>query len=209
MKENKPKINKLGIYGECDKILCKIEEMDDHQRRAILANLRNSINSPLSKSLGSFAFIFESLPEDYLGRGKTLTYEERAIIDSLRLYSIFIKSGEKSYHDNKKRRENFGRSLGCLRLGEGDSKAIDRRFNALVTSTDYEELMNHLRQVVKLLKGKEGSQINFARLAQDLYSFSFEGESRDRVRLNRSRSYYGFSKKDDNKDKENKGEENE
>ena len=74
------------------------------------------------------------------------------------------------------------------------STAVDRRFNIMITSSTFEELIYHLRHLLTLLKTKSSeTKINYARLAEDLYWFLKDYQ--ESVRLNWARQYY----KQDNK----------
>ena len=70
----------------------------------------------------------------------------------------------------------------------------------MITSQSFEELSNHLRQLIKILKGsKDIVKINYPKLSKDLYDFARGYD--ERVRLNWSRAYYSKNI--------SKGEENE
>jgi CRISPR system Cascade subunit CasB len=85
--------------------------------------------------------------------------------------------------------KNIGYSLSALRVGDSTA-AIDRRFNALITATTYDELIHHLRQMLKLLKSKMFGETNidFGKLAQDLYKFLVGKD--ENIRLSWARAYY-------------------
>ena len=65
---------------------------------------------------------------------------------------------------------NLGKSLSFLNTEE--SKSIERRFVALLNS-DEEDLPNHLRQIISLLKSKE-KPINWLRLLRDIKNWNSE-----------------------------------
>ena len=190
---------KASVYGETYKILKKIDTMaNDSAKKAILANLRSSINRPLADGVGHLSFIFENTPDEFLGKGGYYSKEEKALITSLQLYAHHQQGiGESILTEEK---INMGYSLSFLR-GE-DSLSYDRRFNAMITANNFEEFSHHLRQMVKLLKSKtKGSvKVNYAKLAEDLFYFSLGYE--ESIRLSWSRRYYRYRK-------EEKGEENE
>ncbi|WP_243342560.1 type I-E CRISPR-associated protein Cse2/CasB [Anaerococcus sp. AGMB09787] len=197
-KENK----KASVYGASYKMLKKIDTMtNEPSKKAILANLRCSINRPLGDGVGHLAFVFENMPDEFLGRGEYYSREEKAIITSLQLYALHQQGIRESILTEEK--DNMGYSLSLLR--DEDSKSYDRRFNALVTANDFEEFSYHLRQMVRLLKSKKKGEakVNYANLARDLYSFLRGHE--EGIRLKWARSYYSF-RKVENKEK---GEENE
>lgn len=194
----------MTVYQAAYGMIKKIDTMKNEPlKKATLANLRNSINKSLVDSMEAFAFIIENMPEEFLGTRKGLSKEEKAILTSLQLYALHQQGSSESVFldQGEDRWKNMGYSLGNLRDGE-DSKSVDRRFNALITSSSFEEFSHHLRQMVGLLKSKKKSQVkvNYAKLADDLFYFLIGYE--ERIRLDWSRAYYSFRKKDDDKEKE-------
>ncbi len=80
-----------------------------------------------------------------------------------------------------------------MRRGE-DTKSCDRRFNAMITSSSFEELSYHLRHMISLLKSRNPEvKVNYAKLAEDLYWY-LRGYD-ERLRLAWSRAYYRESYK--------------
>ena len=188
-----------NIYGVCLNIINYLDKTKDEPiTKAKLANLRNSTNKDLSYNIESLAFVFSMLPEDCLGTYKQLNYFEDTILTVLQLYSIYSQGKDESvvYRNDEFPYKSFGKSLASLRKISDDSKskdnnAIDRRFNAMVTSADFEELKHHLRQMIKLLKGKSKETVDFASLAKDLYDFRFGDKGP--VRIKWTRDYYRYS----------------
>lgn len=173
--------------------------------KAALANLRNSIGRPYSQTIDIWPLLFEKLPVDFLGRGEALTRREQAILTTLQLYAIHQQGVEQSVSKDyiEGKWNNIGESLSVLRVEE-DSKSIDRRFNVMITSTTYEELIHHLRQMVRLLRSKHRREkVNYGQLAEDLLSFLVGND--EKVRLNWSKAYYSTQHKqekgEDNHDK--------
>ena len=185
-----------NIYGVCLNIINYLDKTKDKPTtKAKLANLRNSINKDLSYNIESLAFVFSMLPEDCLGTYKQLNYFEDTILTVLQLYSIYNQGKDESvvYRNDEFSYKSFGKSLASLRKISVESKskdnnAIDHRFNAMVTSADFEELKHHLRQVIKLLKSNSKETIDFASLAKDLYDFRFGDKGP--VRIKWARDYY-------------------
>lgn len=188
-----------NIYGVCLNIINYLDKTkDEPTTKAKLANLRNSINKDLSYNIESLAFVFSMLPEDCLGTYKQLNYFEDTILTVLQLYSIYNQGKDESvvYRNDEFPYKSFGKSLSSLRQipkdkNSNDSNAIDQRFNAMVTSADFEELKHHLRQMIKLLKSKSKETIDFASLAKDLYDFRFGDKGP--VRIKWARDYYRYS----------------
>lgn len=188
----------LNVYNVTSKILRKIDQTKDtSSTRALLANIRNSINKSSSNSLDALAFVFNNMPEEYIGFGKELSDYEQAILTAIQMYALHQQSNEKSvlkieYNEGEKR-QNLGDALSTLR--GSDNKSIDRRFNAMILSSNYLQLQNHLRQFIKLLKAKSDVKVDYASVADDL--FWFLKNQKDGVKIKWSRSYYKFRKVND------------
>ena len=141
------------------------KDLSSSQTRANLAGIRNSINKPLSNAEEVLPILFESLPEEFLSKDGSLTAEENAILLTLQLYAIHQQGSSISVlmDENEDNWKNLGYSLNSLRKGD-DSLAIDRRFNTMITSSTFDELSHHLRQLIKLLKAKSDVKINYGKL---------------------------------------------
>jgi CRISPR system CASCADE complex protein casB len=187
-----------NVYNVTAKILRKINQTKDtSSTRALFANIRNSINKSSSNNLDALAFVFNNMPEEYIGFGKELSDYEQAILTAIQMYALHQQSNEKSvlkieYNEGEKR-QNLGDALSTLR--GSDNKSIDRRFNAMILSSNYLQLQNHLRQFIKLLKAKSDVKVDYASVADDL--FWFLKNQKDGVKIKWSRSYYKFRKVND------------
>ncbi len=187
-----------NVYNVTAKILRKINQTKDtSSTRALFANIRNSINKSSSNNLDALAFVFNNMPEEYIGFGKELNDYEQAILTAIQMYALHQQSNEKSvlkieYNEGEKR-QNLGDALSTLR--GSDNKSIDRRFNAMILSSNFVQLQNHLRQFIKLLKAKSDVKVDYAGVADDL--FWFLKNQKDGVKIKWSRSYYKFRKVND------------
>lgn len=183
-----------NIYQVTARILNLIgSSLETSSTKANLASLRQSVNKEVHRATGVFPIIFSNIPDEYLGRTDELTDGERSIILALQLFALHQQGREQSVNlqsselKTEKALSNLGGSLHTLRVAE-DSQAVDRRFNAMITATNFDELANHLRHLIKLLKSKKDTKVNYAQLAQDLFWFQKGNESG--IRLKWSRSYY-------------------
>lgn len=186
---------KPTVYATTSWILNDLEmRRDTSSGKAILAKLRNSAGGSLNSSFQVWPVVLDKLPLEFLGTGANPTAEEQSILVTLQLYAlhqqgkgetVLLKSHEGKWN-------NLGQSLSILRTSE-NQVAVDRRFNALITSSTFEELTHHLRQIIKLLKARSSSAVDYAKLSEDLYWF-LRGYQ-DRVRLNWARAYYSTTKK--------------
>ncbi len=170
-------------------------EIDSANGRANLANIRNSINRPLTESIDLLPLLFRYLPEDFLSSDGRLSLEEKAIVTTIQLYALHQQAEAESVllNEDEEKWKNLGYSLSFLRKGE-DSLAADRRFNTMITSSTFEELSHHMRQMIKLLKAKSDAKVDYASLADDLYWFL--KNQREGLKIKWSRSYYKLNKKE-------------
>ena len=190
------------VYSTTNNIIMSLENSKELSKtKATLSNLRNSVGRPSVENLEGIKLLYEFIPEEFYTKYSKLTFEENAILTTLQLYAIHQQSEDESVNDTEKKDgwDNVGESISEMR-NEDNFLSLDRRFNAMITSQSFEELSNHLRQLIKILKGtKELIKINYPKLAQDLYDFARGYD--ERVRLNWSRAYYSKNI--------SKGEENE
>lgn len=193
--------SKLNVYNEMARILRKIDNTRDFpSTKVLLANIRNSINRDISNNMVALAFIFQNMSEEFIGNRKELNDYEKAILTAIQMYALHqqanLNSVLKLDYKEGERRQNLGDALSTLR--NDDSKSIDRRFNAMITSSNFSELQHHLRQLIKLLKAKSEAKVDYASLADDLYWFL--KKQKDGVKIKWSRSYYKFRKKVEGED---------
>lgn len=190
------------VYSTTNNIIMSLENSKELSKtKATLSNLRNSVGRLSVENLEGIKLLYEFIPEEFYTKYSKLTFEENAILTTLQLYAIHQQSEDESVNDTEKKDgwDNVGESISEMR-NEDNFLSLDRRFNAMITSQSFEELSNHLRQLIKILKGtKELIKVNYPKLAQDLYDF-VRGYD-ERVRLNWSRAYYSKNI--------SKGEENE
>lgn len=135
-----------------------------------------------------------------------MSYKEKAIITSLQIFAVHQQGNSQSVlleADDENKYKNIGYALKVLRTDE-NAKSTDRRFNAMISADTFEEFTFHLRQLISLLKSRSDQKVNYAKLAQDLYYFQIPS-MRENTKLSWAKEYYKFT----NKEKDNKGEENE
>ena len=191
--------SKLNVYGVTARILRGLDNSrNESSIKARLANIRNSINKDSSFNMDALAFVFQNIPEEFLGYNKNLNDYEMAILTAVQMYALHQQAKTDSVlkieYDEEEKRQNLGDALKTVRDKEDDTKAIDRRFNAMITSSNFEELSHYLRQMIKLLKTKSDAKVDYASLADDLYWFL--KNQREGLKIKWSRSYYKFNKKE-------------
>jgi len=197
------KLAESTIYQTTARIINLIaRDLQVSSTKAYLASLRRSVNKNVQLASGVFPVIFSNIPVKYLGKSGELTEAERSIILALQLYALHQQGKEETVNTRfsskaKKPVDNIGASLSSLRI-EDDNQAVDRRFNAMITATSFNELANHLRHLIKLLKAKTDTKVDYARLADDL--FWFQKGQENNIRLKWSRSYYRYYNKGEKTD---------
>ncbi|KXB48043.1 CRISPR system CASCADE complex protein CasB [Umbribacter vaginalis] len=180
-----------SIYQDVSRILSKIDTTrDTPDTKALLAQLRNSIVSKNINYVCSLGYLVSYIPEEQLGSGEKLSHYEKAILVAVQMYALHQQSKSNSVLTLDNKYYNLGDSLRMLR--SEDSKSIDRRFNIMITSRNFSQLQNQLRQFVKLLKARSDAKVNYAKLADDLYWF-LRG-LKDNLKVAWSRSYYKATK---------------
>ncbi|RLK64293.1 type I-E CRISPR-associated protein Cse2/CasB [Atopobacter sp. AH10] len=189
---------KNNIYSVSSQIFYQLDGLlNQSSGKAYLAKLRQSIGKPLSQSVEIWPFIFDVLPEDALGISEKNTDYEEAVLTGLQMYALFQQGKADSVLDKNEtgdKPRNFGAALSALRQTE-DTSAADRRFNAMITSSTFDEFKYYVRQMIQLLKSKAKDRqikINFPKLTADLYYF--KKGYQEKVRLNWSKAYYRYRK---------------
>ena len=142
--------------------------------RAILAHLRRGLGKEAGTAMEMFPYIARFVQTKYRS-------EENAYFLVASLFGLYPTNSWKS--DEKF--NNLGKSLSFLK---DESDSIEKRFVALLNS-DEEDLPNHLRQIVSLLKSKE-SPINWFLLLKDIKSWSHEDRF---VQRNWAKGFWGNS----------------
>ena len=170
------------------KIIAEIEPIKTlGSGKAILAGIRDSIGKELTNAPQVWPLLFANLPEEYLGNKARVTAEENAIYLSLQIYALMQQGSSKLERGEEKFARNIGESLRILRGDE--SKAMDERFNTMVTAGSFEELSHYLRQMIKILKTNAANpSVNYPKLANDL--FWMQKGKQDNILMDWARAYY-------------------
>jgi CRISPR system Cascade subunit CasB len=175
------------VYGTVKNILAHLGSPEERKSAAAnLAALRNSAGKEYEEASEVWPILFPFIPMEFTGKGSA-TREEKAVYVTLQLYAIG-QQGTNKIINTDNRYLSMGASLRAIR--GSDSKALDRRFNTMITATTFEEFVYHLRQIYKLGKSSNGFAVNFPQLGNDLYWYQ-NGENRQ-VCLKWAKDYYQF-----------------
>ena len=131
-----------------------LDKLVRDDNRAALAHLRRGLGKKAGTTMEMFPYIAPFIQSSYRN-------EENAYFLVASLVGL--------YPDAKKTGRNLGFSIHSI---EEKSPSIEKRFVALLNS-DEEDLPNHLRQIISLLKSKE-APINWSQLLSDIKNWNNE-----------------------------------
>lgn len=189
------------LYKVTAGIIFKLgERLEFSETKAILSHLRNSIGRDISETVEIWPLVFEEVPLEYLSTSGTPTRQEIAILASLQLYALHQQGRSKSVHESSG--NSVGKALHNIR--NANDIALDRRFNALITSGNFKELITHLRHLISILKQEIETKIDYAKLAEDFYWYQSSLESANRVRMRWGQDYYFYQTKEKEGEKDAK-----
>lgn len=181
------------LYRVTAKILYLLgERLKLSDTKAILSRLRNSIGRDITETVAIWPLMFEEIPPEYLSINGIPTYEENAILLSLQLYALHQQGINQTVHESSG--DSVGKALHDIR--NSDNAALDRRFNALITSGNLDELATHLRHLISILKQKVNTKIDYAKLAEDFYWYQVSPEFANRMRMRWGQNYYFYHSKE-------------
>ena len=175
-------------------------------KRAVLAHLRRGLEKPPGTAMEMLPYVIphlEKLPADLSRSQREKIEHSYFLVGSL--VGLYPKATWKS---EDKGRNNVGKSLWLfdreLKRGNPNpskderNPSLEKRFVGLLNSNE-EDLPNHLRQIISLLKSKE-IPINWLRLLKDTQGWSHDEKY---VQRNWAKEFWG----NNNTGNEEKGEE--
>lgn len=180
---------------------------NDSVVKATLAHLRRGLGKHPASNPVTWEATFYNLPEELQGKGSEPSYGEMAVHIALTLFATHQQGKDLNTHLMHKEGNSIGKAMGKLVKVKGrDSyEGIKRRFDKIVTADSLDELSNHLRGAVQLLRS-EGIALDYGLLAEQLYRFQFV-DNRNTIRLNWGRDFYSTvsDKQTLKRDEEKKG----
>lgn len=159
--------------------------------RAALAQLRRGLGKPVGAIPDLLELTLDPNATDPgTGPGGTWhdnpTPEEVAAHTALTLYALHQQSRRSRMHAPGR---PFGQAIGTLRFHKGEeNEGVLRRFQALGTSDDIDELTRHAHSLISLLRVAEIG-LDYGLFAEDLVRFQHP-RRRDAVRLRWGRDFY-------------------
>ncbi|MFD1124647.1 type I-E CRISPR-associated protein Cse2/CasB [Lentilactobacillus raoultii] len=123
----------------------------------------------------------------------TPTNVETALYTAIHFYAIHQQGSDRVEFGNSRRGNGatFFTALAQLRNVQGMRDSLDRRIDALLGMTNIHGVINALAHLVGILKAKyTGPQIDYPRLAKDLFVFQEGYISANATRLQWGQEYY-------------------
>ena len=156
--------------------------------KATLSSLRSAPSFLSERARRIWPMILPKLDEKDLSRNGVPTYAENAIFVALRSYAIMQQANERSFANGD---QELFEVLAELRQISKISEGVNRRVKNLFLSTSFTSLQTGLVQLVKLLKSNlSDKQVNFAKLAKDLFFYQTSNENAKQVFLKWGQQYY-------------------
>jgi CRISPR type I-E-associated protein CasB/Cse2 len=156
-----------------------LRRQNDQTVRRTLAELRRGLGK--SDMVFGLDFLLRGLDEDLLSGHDD---ELRVTYAILTLFAKHQQGFDIKTACVDKENVNIGKAL------RSDNETAEKRFQVLITSADRAELLEHLKAAVSIMGG---GGLDYAALAGDVYRFAYP-EYRDRIRLNWGKSFYMYSK---------------
>ncbi|TPR23279.1 type I-E CRISPR-associated protein Cse1/CasA [Apilactobacillus timberlakei] len=125
-------------------------------------------------------------PNDYYYTKNTFNNYE----DLLKFMNGLDKNDEDNNGTKDRVLSDLGKSLNIFKNNLNNTDAIDKRFNRVLTANNNEEFLNELRHLIKIIKTNSEVKVSYPKLAEDIYNFMDNEESRKIVKLRWAQSYY-------------------
>lgn len=176
------------VAGLVERRIRQIQGMSEHPRRAALANLRRGVGrtpGELPELWGSF---LQEMPPEFFNQNGNATAAEWAVYLALTLFALHQQSQEKSMWADGVGIGQAVRQLSNKQKEDPQESGAFKRFSALITADNIEEVSHHLRGLIQLLR-REGLPLDYPQLAFDLFELQFPG-SAPRVKLRWGQDYF-------------------
>lgn len=166
-----------------------------HQNRTLLLALKGTLDLSSPRVQKVWPVLIDSLDETMLSHDGQPTDAEIAIFSALHFYAIQQIGATDSVYGRHDSTTNTGKPLfNALRIFRQNitvKETLDRRVQAALLTTNTENTIHAIDQLVRMLSTKQQVQkIDYAQLAQDLYWFQMSYERANHVRLKWGQQYF-------------------
>jgi len=161
-----------------------------------LAHMRRGIGKHPGSTPWLWDVTLAGLPESMLSGNYygDPTYGEWAVHTAMTLFALHQQGHDPKSAPMSMDEEKLGKAIRKLVVKDEDLPRIKRRFDAMITSDNMNEVSHHLRGLIQLLKSKH-IPLDYPSLAQDLYWFQVQ-KTRDNVRLKWGQEFYHKEKEE-------------
>ena len=176
------------IAGFTAKKLAQLQEQrGEDSFRSTLARLRRGAGCTPGEMPQLWGFFLDGMPEKWMGNREP-SRAEWAIYTALTLFALHQQGKDPETEWMSQPGAPLGKSVaGLIGAAEEESRVV-RRFHALATSVDMEELSHHMRGMVQLLRSKN-IPLDYPALAEDLFWYQ-NAEYQGQVRLRWGQDFY-------------------
>ncbi|WFR83731.1 type I-E CRISPR-associated protein Cse2/CasB [Arthrobacter sp. Y-9] len=160
-----------GLAQNIDARIRKIQRIYLEGHRPLVAGTLARLRRAVATEPGSDPWVWheavEGLPTELAGQGDAASPGERAAYAAMTLYAVHQQSKSMPMHQTGPSLGRAVRRLGTPEGAEGASAAVKRRFDALMTSTTFNELQHHSRGLIQQLRAADIA-LDYGRFAEDL-----------------------------------------
>ena len=180
-----------------------IQELYGHgnPNKAVLASIRSAASMTSPRAQKVWPIMMDKLEKSMLSKNGQPTHAETAIYAALRLYAIHQQSSRDAFVYGSSGRDasadglTFFQALANLRRNSDTREALDRRVQALFGTTNVNSVINSMTHLIDILKATNPTQnIDYPKLANDLYWFQTSYQDATQTRLKWGQQYYQFIK---------------
>ena len=155
------------IRGAVENIIKDYDSIPDYEKKVLIKNVKK----PLYDSTGSWAFIFQYIPDEIAGYKDKLSAEEMAIIRAAQLYFYHRNIAGEEVHTYSN--EDYFKSIDkALRDRPEDMDYVIKRMEYLEVNHGIDNI-NDFIYFIDLLKGD--FKADYLRLAMDLLKTEIDG----------------------------------
>lgn len=142
------------IAGFTTKKLAQLQEQrGEASFRSTLAHLRRGAGCTPGEMPQLWGFFLDGMPEEWMGKREP-SRAEWAIYTALTLFALHQQGKDPETEWMSRPGAPLGKAVaGLIGAAEEESRVV-RRFHALATSADIEELSHHMRGMIQLLRSK-------------------------------------------------------
>jgi len=173
---------------------------NEAESRATLARLRRGIGKMPGDLPDLWEVTLDGLPENFYSKTGQPSLQEWAVYSALTLFALHQQGKDMGTQLMHKEGVSIGAAMSQLVGNDDDRERIKRRLDTLVTSTTPQELANHLRGIIQLLKASD-KPLDYGMLAKDLFTLQLPGREGE-VHLRWGQDFYRMNDMNTDNEKE-------